>query len=109
MGNTLCPNKSACKDKCFRRCLPSLLSTLISHCFFTRFILFYLVDVCLHKCAGGQDERMYSEKDVICTDKVLLAVVSTLVLFLNLGTEKKCQVENLDSNDGYETKVSVVN
>lgn len=87
----------------------SRLSTLISHYSFTRFILFYLVDVCLHKREGGQDERMYGEKDVICTDKVLLAVVSTLVLFLNLGTEKECQVESLDSSKSYETKVSVVN
>ena len=68
--------------------------------------MFYLVDVCLHKCEGGQDKRMYCEKDVICTDKVLLAVVSSLVLFLNLGTEKECQVENLDNN---VTNVSVEN
>jgi len=41
---------------------------------------------------------MYCKKNVICADEVLLAVVSSLILVLDLGAEEEGQVENLSGD-----------
>lgn len=45
----------------------------------------YLVDPCLRKGKGREDESMYGEKDVICADQIRLTIVPPFIFLLNLG------------------------